>query len=365
MARRRLERSVRLDVVAFARWLGRCGGRLSEAAERVGLSVETLKRWRKKWVDDRLCLEPRGRPLERAETAVRNMVLAVMGLCGPGISVRTLSELFPWVARRELEHIVRRYRTVWRKNNRGVMHVLRWKREAAVWAMDFTEPPAPIDGQYRHVLVVRDLSTGKQLLALPAASASAQVVCDALAVLFGEHGPPLVLKADNGSHFTAGEVRALLRAHGVALLLSPPGTPAYNGACEAGIGGLKTRAHHEAARHGRPGHWTCDDVEAARALANECARPRGPCGPTPDEAWRHRIPLTAYDRELLHRTLERVRTEVSDQLDPRASTEPAPHVAASIERIAITRALVELGILQLRRRRFSLPIPRAKGFKNS
>jgi len=47
-----------------------------------------------------------------------------------------------------------------------------------------------------------------------------------------------------------------------------------NGACEAGIGGLKTHTHHLAAHHGRPGRWTSEDVEAARRLADEEQYPR-------------------------------------------------------------------------------------------
>lgn len=47
----------------------------------------------------------------------------------------------------------------------------------------------------------------------------------------------------------------------VTLLLSPPFFPSYNGAIEAGIGSLKTRAHLEAARHGHSCEWNCDDLE--------------------------------------------------------------------------------------------------------
>jgi transposase InsO family protein len=364
MERRRLERALRVDVLALCRWCSRRGLTLERAADLVGVSVDTVRTWQRRWREDRLVVEARGRPLERAETAMRNFVLAVIGLCGPGVSVATLSELFPVVARRELEDIARRYRSVWRK--RGVlMHVLHWRRTAAVWAMDYTEPPALIDESYRAILVVRDLASGKQLCALPVREASARVTCDALRSLFVEHGPPYVLKSDNGSHFTADEVAALLRQHQVLHLRSPTCTPKYNGACEAGIGGLKTRAHHEAARQGRPGHWTCDDVEAARLIANECARPRGPCAPTPDEVWRERIPLSAHERELLRCAVERSTTEERDRMHPDASTEPSPHMATSIERIAICRAVLELGILQLRRRRFTLPIRTRKAINIS
>jgi hypothetical protein len=38
---------------------------------------------------------------------------------------------------------------------------------------------------------------------------------------------------------------------------------------EAGIGGMKVRTHYQAARNGRAGIWTCEDMEAARRKANQ------------------------------------------------------------------------------------------------
>jgi len=75
------------------------------------------------------------------------------------------------------------------------------------------------------------------------------------------------------------------------MLFSPPYYPQYNGACEAGFGTLKTYAHHEAAKHGRPHQWSCDDVEAARMRANELSRPHGYLRPTPAENYLWRIPV--------------------------------------------------------------------------
>lgn len=115
--------------------------------------------------------------------------------------------------------------------------------------------------------MVPDLGSGALLLSLPAVTVTAEVVCAALRSLFREHGAPLVLKNDNGSGFIAEATRTLLDAHGVLPLLSPPSTPRFN----------------EASRHGRPGEWTCDDVEAARGIANATSRPLGAARPRPDE----------------------------------------------------------------------------------
>jgi len=151
---------------------------------------------------------------------------------------------------------------------------LRWHHVGAVWAVDYAEPPQPIDGRYAALVSVRDLASGKQLAWLPVPEATAEQAAAALESLFREHGPPLVLKSDNGSPFTAEQSVALLREWQVVPWFSPPYTPRYNGACEAGIGGLKVRTHPLAAQHGRPGRWNSEDVEAARRLADEEHYPR-------------------------------------------------------------------------------------------
>jgi transposase InsO family protein len=166
-----------------------------------------------------------------------------------------------------------------------------------------------------------------------------------------------VIKSDNGSAFTALEMQAFLAQHQVLHLLSPEGTPAYNGSIEAGIGSVKTRTHYEAARHDHPGDWTCNDIEAARCQANAMARPHGPPTPTPDEAWACRIPLIPLHRACLRSSYEdHVRRERQHRgLD---SSPLNDRDWASIDRIAIGRALIDRDFLLVRRRRISPPFIR-------
>ena len=152
--------------------------------------------------------------------------------------------------------------------------------------MDHAEPPPAIDGRWPYILAVRDLASGCQLAWLPVLDETAETTIDALQWLFLEHGPPLVLKSDNGSGFISAAMRRFLDRWQVRPLFSPPCTPEYNGGIEAGNGALKTRTHEEAARQGRAGHWTADDMEAARRMANELIYPHGPAGPTRHERFR-------------------------------------------------------------------------------
>src|SRR5262245_24925432 len=355
--RRQAERTARLSAVVFARWLARRGHTREEAAVRLGVSSRALEAWIRLWRTKRLALRPRGRPSEMLTRVVRREVLGLLYLLGPQTGLAVLQARFPGVPRAALADLLHRYRIAHKRGHRCLIHALRWKKAGRVWAMDFEKPPGPIDGRYSRLLLVRDLASGEQLLARPTLGESAWVVMVALRALFREHGAPLVIKADNGGGFRAWETKALLRRHGALPLYSPAETPQYNGSCEAGIGSIETRAHYIAAQHDRPGAWTADDVEQARRQANEMARPQGADGPTPDELW-HR-------RELIRESERRAFTVNYWKFFERERRERSmlPHVLnhwqqSSIDRIAIPRTLIECGVLEIRRRRISLPFSR-------
>jgi len=85
-----------------------------------------------------------------------------------------------------------------------LLHILHWRRPGTVWAIDFAEPPLSIEGSFDYLLAVRDLASGMQLLWLPVTDETARTAMAGLEALFRQHGPPLVLKSDNGSAFIAG-----------------------------------------------------------------------------------------------------------------------------------------------------------------
>jgi len=363
--KRDAESSTRRAALAFLRWARLHGLSLAAAASLLRLRPRTLRAWEESWAAARLAPRLRGRPLQLPDRTARDLVIALFLLLGPGVSVALVRELLPELARRQIEDLQARYRSVWRKKKSTLLHVLRWKRPGAVWTMDFADAPLPVDGLYPKILAIRDLGSGKLLASLPAEHADAETVCRLLLALFLRYGPPLVLKSDNGSHFIDQIVGALLGAWLVTQLLSPPRLPAYNGSIEAGIGGLKTRAHHEAARHDRPGEWTCDDVEAARLLANSSAQPFGRSGPTPDQAWDRRIPISPEERTAFLAKLEELRLLTRQERGVLPGIDLPTHEHNAIERIAIARALHALGLLEFKRRRIPPRIPQAKWRKIS
>jgi transposase InsO family protein len=239
------------------------GATQEEAARSIGLARTTVGRWRADWSDSRLAIRPRGRRAKRADRDQRSDLLHVLEHEGTGVGIPELKSRFPKIARRELESIRSRRASVLRRKRAESLFTLSWTRAGSVWATDFTQCPTPIDDDFRKLMLVRDLASGAQLTSLPCTGESAAEVRLVLEDLFAEHGAPLVIKEDNGPGFIAQATRELLAEHGVLVLYSPPYSPSYNGACEAGNGSIKCRATRIAAHAGRAGHWTADDVERA------------------------------------------------------------------------------------------------------
>jgi transposase InsO family protein len=362
---RRREQALRGRIVTFSLGLQDMGYPLAARAQRLRLAPRTLRQWHYDWRRPRPQPLLLGRPVQRAPVAARNAVLEVLDTFGPATGLPSLRDSFPDVRRAELQDLLRRYRRVWRQRHHQAMRILHWQVAGAVWAIDFSAAPVLIDGVYPYLLAVRDLASGCQLLWQPLRDPDAEAVVHALAMLCAWHGAPLVLKSDNGFAFAAQLTRALLHQAGVVMLFSPPYWPRYNGAIEAGIGSLKTRTDYHAARHDRPDHWTCDDVAAAQAEANATARPHGPTGPTPDQAWANRRRLTAADRALFQEAVNRHRAEVRIQppLPFAGPLSPGPlsdQEERAMDRQAIQRALIEHHYLLFSRRCIPLPFRKKK-----
>jgi transposase InsO family protein len=260
------------------------------------------------------------------------------------------------MTRDEIRDLLQRYREIYIHEDTVLVHMLHWKRAGAVWAIDFTEPPAPVDGIYPYIFTVRDLASKSTLLSLPVKDKSARNVRDALEALFKAYGAPLVLRSDNDKSFLEWEVQMLLTQNGTLHLLTPPYTPEYNGEVEAGAGSLKIHAHYEAARRGRPGEWICDDVEAARLRANEVTRPWGHRGPGPEKVWKSRKRISRKLRAEFLKTAWACKKQVRKELRQQSGEENGRVNEATVSRRAICRALVAHGLLEIRRRGDTLPI---------
>ncbi len=346
---------MREHIVHFTDWAAQRGWTVSETAALLQLAPRTVRHWQQRIP----AAEPvlgLGRPALRSAWGERQVVLDLLDELGPGVSVATLHACVPSVGWRELADLLARYRRVWRRRHLQLVPVLRWPVVGSVWAIDFAQPPTPVDGLHGYLLAVRDLASGQQLLWQPLPAATGAAARTALASLFVVYGAPLVLKSDNGSPFGDDATQAVLRDAGVLALYSPPRTPRYNGAIEAGIGSLKTRSETHASRHGRPGQWTSDDVAAAQQEANATARPRGPTGPTPQESWQGRRPLTSAERTWLQEAVGHWQEVYRVQEGWPLNQPRTPAKQRRQDRYAIRRALEEYGYLLYARRRIPLPL---------
>jgi len=323
-----------------------------QAASRLGISPRTLRDWRRRWKADRLAWCPRGRPPTTCDAATRNQVVRFLHqVSGPAVGLPALRPLFPQVSRCILEDLLRRYRRVWRRRYRRKGYRLTWHVPGAVWAMDFSEAPHPIDGVYGYLFAVRDLASHYQLAWQPVENERTETVLPLLQDLFQEHGPPRVLKSDQGSAFIAQVLGQLMDRCDVAQLFSPPRTPQYNGAVERSNGTLKTYTGLHAIHEGHPFRWTSDDVEHARQLANTISRPWGHKGPTPQEAWQARPTIDTSQRQTFVEQLNRNRPQAAIDLGLTDLTFQSASNQRQLDRLAISRTLEQLGYLSMKRAR--------------
>jgi transposase InsO family protein len=349
-----LRLGTRTQVLALVRWAARYGIGPGAVAGSIGLAPRTLHDWIRLRAQGTLNGLPRGCracvPTPQSQLQVEELLQE----CHGAIGMPSLKRLFPELPRTTLQQIRAQYIAA----HDGSTELLTWSTPGTVWAADYTDVPCPIDGRFPHVLCVRDLASSFELLCWPVENADADNTLRALQCLSIAFGLPLVFKTDNGSHFIARTVLAFLEANQVAHLPSPPRTPRYNGSAEASHGALKARILHIAASRGHPGSWTCDDLEAARLLANRDARPQGPGGPSPDLLWQARPPIPSdLRRRFLDQLAQAKSQEARNLLDSDSTCSPGSvpgeglgaSQRAIVTRRATRRVLTEFGFLSSRR----------------
>jgi transposase InsO family protein len=301
----------------------------------LGLSATTLRRWREERDTGRVGPELRGRrPFLPTRPLLRALLDCVEELFVTG--VRAIHRALPEFTRPAIEWAVARVRE--RRERRSYRAELIWTTVGAVWTMDHTELDEAIDGEFSFLLVVRDLASGRVLSALPTRSTDHGPVVEELERLFRIYGAPLVLKSDNGSGLVGESVGDLLARWGVTALRSPPRTPTYNGAVEAGMGSLKARVAEIARQQGRAGAPTRDDLDAAVTLQRALGRPRT-AALSPDEAWQRRTPVPEDERARFLAALAEARESLLRDGVP----------ASILERTAVRNVLTAMHYLEIRR----------------
>jgi hypothetical protein len=347
--RREAEYRARRVILDFRNRMTRQDATCSEAARCLGLAPRTLRHWNRRFQDNRLKPYARGRPIRRSLRSLRNQVVGFLRCTGPHIGMTTLQAEFPTMPHGELKDMLRRFRRVWQYQNQRLIHRLRWHHPGTVWAADHVQPDRPVDGKYPYILSVRDLASHYQLAWQPVSDVGADTTAAVLSSLMWKHGPPLVLKTDNGPGFIAWDTRKLLATWSILHLRNPARTPQYNGSCEAANGSQKNTTEDQAALAGHPGRWTSKDLQRARLIRNRYGRPWGHRGPTPEERWKQSH-VTAFQRRQLQATVNRYRKEELAQRGIPDEVRLSDAAQASVDRVAISRALRRHDYLRVTRR---------------
>lgn len=254
--RREAEQCTREFIAEIARDCRPWGLSVTEVARHLKMPARTVRHWKSEACQVRpICR--RGRPPQTCSVADRNEVFHFLReVSGPAVGVEALRALFPTVPRCVIADLLRRYRRVWRYRERRSGFRLNWLRPGSVWAIDFSEPRHPIDGVHDYLFAVRDLASHCQLAWHPFRGETAAEAIEVMEDLFRRHGPPLVLKSDNGSAFIAELFRDMLRAckrPADCVPVSRPGgaRPVDQRADEDGTPRRVPRAGRESQRSGR------------------------------------------------------------------------------------------------------------------
>lgn len=312
---------------------------------RLSLSERTARRWRQ---PSRGSAPARcGRPACHATIAQRNAAGQFLSQSGAGVPLYALRRVFPEVRRADLQDVHRRFRRVEQRRRRRRQCRLDWRCPGTVWAADFKERREPLEGRFGWILSIKDLASRCQLAWLPLTEATAAAVQAVYQQLFDEHGPPLVLKSDNGGQFRDAGTKALLAAHEVTPLYNPTRRPSYNGGVERANGQLAGYQEALAQSRGRPGLPTCQDAESALRLANDLARPDGLRGPTAGEIWAARSPVSPAARAAFVATVEQRRVAVRASWNFTRDELLTHYSQAAVDRRAVRDALVSHDLLHI------------------
>ena len=359
LGRRAAQRSARCQVVSACQAVVSCGGAVIQVTRHLGVSDRTVRRWRH--ADTALPVVGSGRPPQCASRDDRNLVYRFLKERGATTPLVAVQAAFKQLRRADVEDLVQRFRRVARRRARRYQSRLEWRRVGAVWAADFKERREPLEGRYGWILAVKDLASRCQLAWQPVVEATAETVQAIYARLIVEHGPPLVLKSDNGGQFKDDKTKLLLAAHGVVPLYSPKRHPQYNGGIERANGQLASYQEALAEFHARPAGPTYADALGALELANDLARPAGWRGKTARELWEHRSPITSDERASFLAAVAEHRAAARTNWNFAAAAPLTHYEQAAVDRRAVRDALLQQDLLRIHPRRSRAATKQSQG----
>lgn len=153
------------------------------------------------------------------------------------------------ISRRQLQALTKTVRQELAHQHQTELRHITWQVPGLVWSLDDAELVRFADHKlYLHQ--VQDLASRYKFTPWVGERVLGETVADHLEQLFLQHGPPLVLKRDNGSNLNQQAVDEVLVRYLVMPLNSPPHYPPYNGGMECAVRELKTPLREKILAHG-------------------------------------------------------------------------------------------------------------------
>jgi len=208
----------------------------------LGLPYSTLRRWRDR---RRRAAAIRRQPGPAKHTAlpvadfrsrVAHLDHAANRTRGTGPLIHAFRQS---ISRRRVRSFITRLRRRQLRRLRDAKLHVTWHLPNLAWAVDALHLQSSPADPGVVVVLARDLASHFHFEPLVLNAESALHNLDWLQRLCARHGPPLLLKRDNGAPFNASILDDFLAANGIIHLNSPIRHPSYNGAIEHGVGSFK------------------------------------------------------------------------------------------------------------------------------
>ena len=208
----------------------------SVLAPLVSVPVRTLVRWRGRARRGKALAEKPG-PSKVGSFRFATLIRRILNLSHGRKRTRGAGALYAKYenkfSRRDFNALVEYVRWEVNKTTGAMARRITWNDPRLVWAMDDADVNHVGDGGHGHINVIHDLGSQYTLRVLGASClADGWKIAATLEELFKQHGPPLVMKMDNGSNLNHHAVLSILDKYGVIPLNSPAHYPPYNGAIE-------------------------------------------------------------------------------------------------------------------------------------
>jgi transposase InsO family protein len=218
----------------------------------LGLSYASFRRWQHRLQHGQPALSKRGphkvEPLRLEELRVALFQLQHGRQCSRGVG-RVYRQHQDQISRRDLQALTRTVRRELAHQHQAELRHITWRVPGLVWSLDDAEL-ARFAHHKLYLHQVQDLASRYKFTPWVGEQVLGETVADHLEQLFLQHGPPLVLKRDNGSNLNQQAVDALLARYLVMPLNSPPHYPPYNGGMECAVRELKTPLREKILAHG-------------------------------------------------------------------------------------------------------------------